>query len=90
MPIISAVGVFCCDKFEETSNKKVSNMSKLTKSYFSPVSRHRDKLDNFTNKNNYDLLTYRVRNIFCHPLLNISYVRSGAKKKCQNSDENFI
>ena len=35
MPIISAVGLFCCDKFEETSNEKVINMSKLTKSYFS-------------------------------------------------------
>ena len=34
MPIISAFGLFCCDKFEETSNEKVSNMSKLTKSYF--------------------------------------------------------
>ena len=37
MPIISAVGFFCCDKFEETPNEKVSNMSKLTKSYFSTV-----------------------------------------------------
>ena len=35
MPIISAVGLFYCDKFEETPNEKVSNMSKLTKSYFS-------------------------------------------------------
>ena len=34
MPIISAVGLFCCDKFEETPNKKVSNLSKLSKSYF--------------------------------------------------------
>ena len=34
MPIISAVGLFCCDKFEETPNEKVVNMSKLTKSYF--------------------------------------------------------
>ena len=33
MPMISAVGLFC-DKFEETPNEKVSNMSKLTKSYF--------------------------------------------------------
>ena len=32
MPIISAVGLFCCDKFEETPNK-----SKLTKSYFSKL-----------------------------------------------------
>ena len=31
MPIISAVGLFCYDKFEETPNEKVSNMSKLTK-----------------------------------------------------------
>ena len=34
MPIISAVGLFCYDKFEETPNKKVSNLSKLSKSYF--------------------------------------------------------
>ena len=25
MPIISAVGLFCCDKFEETPNEKVVN-----------------------------------------------------------------
>ena len=35
MPIISAVGLFFYDKFEETLNEKVSNMSKLTKPYFS-------------------------------------------------------
>ena len=35
MPKISAVGLFCCDKFEETPNEKVVNMSKLTKPYFS-------------------------------------------------------
>ena len=34
MPIIPAVGLFCCDKFEESPNEKVVNMSKLTKSYF--------------------------------------------------------
>ena len=33
--IISAVGLFCCDKFEETPNEKVTNMSKLAKPYFS-------------------------------------------------------
>ena len=33
-PIISAVGLFCCDKYEETPNEKVVNMSQLTKSYF--------------------------------------------------------
>ena len=33
MPIvISVVGLFCYDKFEETPNEKVVNMSKLTKS----------------------------------------------------------
>ena len=37
MPIISAVGIFCCDKFEETPNEKVSNMSKLIKFYFSSL-----------------------------------------------------
>ena len=35
MPIISAVGLFSYDKFEETPNEKVVNMSKLTKPYFS-------------------------------------------------------
>ena len=33
-PKISAVGLFCCNKFEETSNKKVSDLSKLSKPYF--------------------------------------------------------
>ena len=42
MPIIFAVGLFCCDKFEETPNEKVVNMSKLTKSYFSKP--HMDQL----------------------------------------------
>ena len=35
MPKISAVGLFCCDKFVETPNEKVVNMSKLTQSNFS-------------------------------------------------------
>ena len=34
MPIISADEPFCYDKFEETPNEKVVNMSKLTKPYF--------------------------------------------------------
>ena len=34
MPIISAVGLICYDKFEETPNEKVSDLSKLTKPYF--------------------------------------------------------
>ena len=34
VPIISAVWLFSYDKFEETPNEKVVNMSKLTKSYF--------------------------------------------------------
>ena len=33
LPIISAVGLFCCNKFEETPNEKVVDMSKLTKPY---------------------------------------------------------
>ena len=32
--MISAVGLFCYDKFKETPNKKVINLSKLTKCYF--------------------------------------------------------
>ena len=34
MPKISPVGLFCCNKFEETPNEKVVKMSKLTKPYF--------------------------------------------------------
>ena len=34
MHIISAVGLFCYHKFEETPNEKVVNMSKFTKPYF--------------------------------------------------------
>ena len=32
---ISAVGLFCYDKFEETPKQKINNMSKLNKFYFS-------------------------------------------------------
>ena len=35
MPMISAVVLFCYDKFEEAPNEKVVNMSKLTKPHFS-------------------------------------------------------
>ena len=35
MSVIYAVGLFCCEKFEETPNEKVINMWKLTKPYFS-------------------------------------------------------
>ena len=35
---ISAVGLFCCDKFEENPNKKVSDLSKLSKPYFKQCS----------------------------------------------------
>ena len=34
-PIISAVGAFCCEKFEETPNEEVVNMSKLNEPSFS-------------------------------------------------------
>ena len=34
IPIISAVGLFCYDKFEESPNEKGVNVSKLTKPYF--------------------------------------------------------
>ena len=34
MLIISAIGLYCYDKFEETPNEKAVNMSKLTKPYF--------------------------------------------------------
>ena len=40
-PINSAVGLFCCDKFEETPNEKVSDLSKLTKPYFNGITFYR-------------------------------------------------
>ena len=36
-PIISAVGLFCCDKFEETPKQKVIDLSKFKKFYFRNV-----------------------------------------------------
>ena len=51
MPIISAVGLFCCDKFEETSNEKVSGLSKLTKPYFKESEIHVKKLYNINQLN---------------------------------------
>ena len=45
MPIISAVGLFCYDKFEEPPNEKVVNMSKLIKPYF----KEKWTLDTFVN-----------------------------------------
>ena len=36
-PIFFAVGLFCCEKFEETPNEKVVNISKLTKPYFTKL-----------------------------------------------------
>ena len=35
LPRISAVGLFSCDKFEETSKQKVMDLSKFKKNYFS-------------------------------------------------------
>ena len=35
MPLISTVGLFSYDKFEENPNEKVADMSKLTKPHFS-------------------------------------------------------
>ena len=46
---IFAVGLFCCDKFEETQNKKVSGQSKLHESYFSPLMKELKFLDFQTN-----------------------------------------
>ena len=34
MPKISAIGLFCCDKFEETPKQKVIDLSKFLKIYF--------------------------------------------------------
>ena len=43
---ISAVGLFCCDKFEETPKQKVINMSKLNEFHF----RLLDLVSMFLNK----------------------------------------
>ena len=45
MLIISAVGLFCCDKVEEIPNEKVVNMSKLTKSYFTQYIKQLESAD---------------------------------------------
>ena len=57
MPIISAVGHFCCDRFEETPNEKVVNMSKLAKSYF------KDKCVSIVILS--FAMTLKIRHLFC-------------------------
>ena len=37
MPKISTVGLFSCDKFEETPKQKVIDLSKFKKNYFNEV-----------------------------------------------------
>ena len=44
---ISTVGLFCCDKFEETPKQKVINMSKLNKFYFSCFQQKHQHLTEF-------------------------------------------
>ena len=56
MPIISAIGLFCYDKFVETPNEKVVNMSKLAKPYFSQnrnLGKNTYKNHTLDNKNNF-------------------------------------
>ena len=50
MPKISAVGLFCCDKFEETPIKKVCNMSKLSESYFNSKDSTNENKGHIINK----------------------------------------
>ena len=53
LPKISTVGLFSCDKFEETKKQKVIDLSKLTKSYFSTMK-------SFFLENRYTLLDVDV------------------------------
>ena len=64
MLIISAVGLFCCDKLEETPNEKVVNMSKLNKSYFSAI------------KNEQVIIGYQVpgTNTYAHYIFSVHYI----------------
>ena len=56
---ISAVGLFCCDKFEETPKQKVIDLSKLQKIYFIIIYDRLWRLRNtkylFTQPLSYDL-----------------------------------
>ena len=44
---ISAVGLFCCDKFEETPKQKVIDLSKFLKNYFKNLNNSRISKGNF-------------------------------------------
>ena len=72
MSIISAVELFCCDKFEETQNEKVVNMSKLTKSYFNEILKYlQASNDEFTMMKR--LLRYLI------PVLSMSIMLNASK-----------
>ena len=45
MSKISAVGLFCCDKFEENPKQKVIDLSKLKKNYFNVKAVLRNKVN---------------------------------------------
>ena len=63
MTMISAVGLFFYNKFEETSNEKVVNMSMLTKHYFSISMKTYCKIMNFTFT--LVITNYRNENVGC-------------------------
>ena len=73
LPMISTVGLFCCNKFEETPNEKVSNMSKLTKSYFSDR-KFTFNVDVFHTQ--FPTLIFSVNEIFTVSRCNLPYSRN--------------
>ena len=58
---ISTVGLFCCNKFEETPKQKVINMSKLNKLHFK-----RQTLKRQSSFKNYDIEKLVVKLIFVY------------------------
>ena len=60
MPIISIVGLFCCGKFEETPNEKVSKLSNLSKSYFNSNDFWEPLIEDHSYLNNLSLISTEI------------------------------
>ena len=80
MPKSSAVGLFCFDKFEEPPNKKVSEVSKLSKPYFKTGSYYRRRfIISYVGNDHYKLGLL----VSCVGLTRLKiFVESSNKYKC--------
>ena len=77
---ISAVGLFCCDKFEETPKQKVINMSKLNKFHFNTKDFKLDEILKAKNRKPYLLYDLGIQSFISYLLHVRKIARQSVKK----------